>query len=92
MVAVEQAGRDDFRAGGTALFGLDGFATAEQGMKQGKQFFFLTSVNKESGYESEKIALALLEPPQTSFGVRSSRIHFFPTVRGGEGPLGRMNV
>ena len=27
-------------------------------MKQGKQFFFLTSVNKESGYESEKIALA----------------------------------
>ena len=27
-------------------------------MKQGKQFFCLTSVNKESGYESEKIALA----------------------------------
>ena len=27
-------------------------------MKQGKQFFFLTLVNKESGYESEKIALA----------------------------------
>ena len=63
LVAVEQAGRDDFRAGGTALFGLDGFATAEQGMKQGKQFFFLVSVNKESGYESEKIALARLEPP-----------------------------
>ena len=27
-------------------------------MKQGKQFFFLASVNKVSGYESEKIALA----------------------------------
>ena len=40
------------------FFSLDGFATAEQGMKQGKQFFFLTSVNKEYGYESEKIALA----------------------------------
>ena len=78
------AGRDDFRAGGTALFGLDGFATAEQGMKQGKQFFILVSVNKESGYESEKIALARQEPPQTFFGLRSSRIHFFPTVRGEE--------
>ena len=76
------AGRDDFRAGSTTLFGLDGFATAEQGMKQGKQFFFLVSVNKESGYESEKIALARQEPPQTFFGLRSSRIHFFPTGRG----------
>ena len=86
------AGRDDFRAGGTALFGLDGFATAQQGMKQGKQFFILVSVNKESGYESEKIALARLASPQTSFGVRSSRIHFSPTVRGGEGPWVRMNA
>ena len=51
------ARRDDFHAGGTALLGLHGFVTAEQGMKQGKQFFFLTSVNKESGYESEKIVL-----------------------------------
>ena len=61
-------------------------------MKQGKQFFFLVSVNKESGYESEKIALARQEPPQTLFGVRSSRIHFSSTVRGGEGPWVRMNA
>ena len=60
--------------------------------KQGKQFLLLTSVNKESGYESEKIALARLASPQTSFGVRLSRIHFSPTVRGGEGLWGRLNA
>ena len=76
--------------GAAALF--DVFATAEQGMKQGKQFLFLTSSNKESGYESEKIALTRLASPPTFFGVRSSRIHFSPTVRGGAGPWGWMNA
>ena len=79
-----------FPCPGPLLF--DVFATAEQGMKQDKQFFFLTSINKESGYEGEKIALTRLASPQTFFGVRSSRIHFSPTVRGGEGPWVRMNA
>ena len=89
MVAVE-LGEMISVPGAAALF--DVFATAEQGMKQGKQFLFLSSSNKESGYESEKIALVRLASSQTSFGVRSSRIHCSSTVRGGEGPWGRMNA
>ena len=52
LVAVE-LGEMISVPGAAALF--DVFATAEQGMKQGKQFLFLRSSNKESGYESEKI-------------------------------------